>query len=352
MPDSPVVRPETKAEVPSRDPTAAPGAHNVPPARPELAPTEAERQADERYRLAVRATHDAIWDLDLINGTVQTSEACDAIIGVPPAGIPPMQWWMDHLHPEDRERASTSLRGGHRRARRHLAVRIPDQAVERRLGGHFRSGLHRARRVGQGVPDHRGDAGPHRAPEDRGRPPPQRGTVPRRHDEHRVRHLHEGPESRIVYLNPATERIIGKPAAAVVGRTDREFYDDPALGDAILEHDRQIMTGGLPVSFEEVIETPDGLRTMLSSKVPWRNAAGDIIGLIGISRDITERKQAEEALLESEARFRLLAWTADRLLATPDPQAFADELCREVMQHLRCDVFFNFLADDEAARLN
>ncbi len=159
-------------------------------------------------------------------------------------------------------------------------------------------------------------------------------------------------ESRIVYLNPATERIIGKPAAAVVGRTDREFYDDPALGDAILEHDRQIMTGGLPVSFEEVIETPDGLRTMLSSKVPWRNAAGDIIGLIGISRDITERKQAEEALLESEARFRLLAWTADRLLATPDPQAFADELCHEVMQHLRCDVFVNFLADDETARLN
>ena len=159
-------------------------------------------------------------------------------------------------------------------------------------------------------------------------------------------------ESRLVYLNPFTERLLGKPASAVLGRTDREFYDDPAIGDAILEHDRQIMADGLPVSFEEMIETAAGIRTMLSSKVPWRDGAGTIIGVIGISRDITDRKRAEQAQQESEEELRVLAWTAGKLLSAPDPQAFAEELCRKVMEHLRCDVFFNFLADEETASLH
>ena len=50
---------------------------------------------------------------------------------------------------------------------------------------------------------------------------------------------------------------------------------------------------------EETVPTPYGNRTFLSSKAPYRNAYGGIIGIIGISRDITERKEAEEALRRS-----------------------------------------------------
>ena len=59
-----------------------------------------------------------------------------------------------------------------------------------------------------------------------------------------------------------------------------------------------------------------------------------------------------EALRRSEARFRLLSETAGQLLATDNPQAAVNALCRRVMEHLDCHVFFNFLADGESGRLH
>ena len=108
--------------------------------------------------------------------------------------------------------------------------------------------------------------------------------------------------SRLLLVNPATLRILGKPVEQIVGHTDAEFYDDPAVGAAILENDRRLMVRGTPQIFEEIIETPCGLRTMMSSKVPWRDSEGRVIGLIGISSDITERKRTEEALKEADRR--------------------------------------------------
>ncbi len=68
--------------------------------------------------------------------------------------------------------------------------------------------------------------------------------------------------------------------------------------------------------------------------------------------DITERKRIEESLRDSEARFKLLSETAGRLLAADDPQKIVNELCRDVMAHLDCQAFFNFLVDEKAGRLH
>jgi len=65
-----------------------------------------------------------------------------------------------------------------------------------------------------------------------------------------------------------------------------------------------------------------------------------------------QSRQTLQALQESEARFRLLSDTAGRLLATDDAQDLIEKLCRDVMEHLDCQAFFNFMVDESAGRLH
>ena len=79
---------------------------------------------------------------------------------------------------------------------------------------------------------------------------------------------------------------------------------------------------------------------------------GQLLGGFGITQDISDRKEAEGALRKSEARFRLLADTAEQLLTTGDPQGHVRDLAGRVMAHLDCHCFFNFLVvNEELGRL-
>ena len=113
-------------------------------------------------------------------------------------------------------------------------------------------------------------------------------------------------ESRILLGNAALLEVWGKPAEEVVGKNDRELYEDPAVGDAIIENDRAVIQSGQSQAIEEVVQTPGGLRTYLSTKSPYRDGEGEIVGVLGIARDISDRKRVEEALRDSEQRFRAL----------------------------------------------
>ncbi len=112
-------------------------------------------------------------------------------------------------------------------------------------------------------------------------------------------------EGRLRFANPATLALIGKPLPEVLGKTDAELLSDAAIAAKIMENDRRIMEGGVPVELEEPLADPTGSpRVFLSRKTPYRGASGDVIGLLGISRDITERKRMEEALHRANERLR------------------------------------------------
>ncbi|MBG6082210.1 PAS domain S-box-containing protein [Rubrivivax gelatinosus] len=106
-------------------------------------------------------------------------------------------------------------------------------------------------------------------------------------------------EGRLLLANPATLALIGKPAHEVLGRTDRELLQDPAAAEAVMRNDRRIMESGIAEEIEEVVPRPDGRPVVwLSRKMPWRRE-GQVAGLLGISRDITERKRLEQQLAAS-----------------------------------------------------
>lgn len=138
-------------------------------------------------------------------------------------------------------------------------------------------------------------------------------------------------DGRIVLANPATLRRLGKSEQKVIGSTDEFFRSDPNAAALIRKNDQIVFETGSALVVEEQAETAQGLRTFSSTKVPWRNAKGDVVGLIGISRDITERKEAEAALAQL-AELRRLALEAASLGAWDYRfdigVVFWDERCR------------------------
>ncbi len=101
--------------------------------------------------------------------------------------------------------------------------------------------------------------------------------------------------ARLVYCNPITLKRIGKTEDDLYGKNDVEFLGPGNGGEEILHTDERIMSTGIGEMTEEWVTWRDGSKRLyMSEKVPQRDANGNVIGLIGISRDITERKLMED----------------------------------------------------------
>lgn len=112
---------------------------------------------------------------------------------------------------------------------------------------------------------------------------------------------------RYVMLNAAAAERFGRSAAEAIGLTDRDLFPR-AVAARLQANDRAVLRAGTTRSYEESLPSPDGDRVELVSKGLYRDAEGQPAGIIGIGRNITQRKQQEE-------RQRLVA-EASRLLTT------------------------------------
>jgi PAS domain S-box-containing protein len=153
-------------------------------------------------------------------------------------------------------------------------------------------------------------------------------------------------QGRMRFVNPAALALIGKRREEVIGRTDAEFLADPDIARQVMDNDRRILESGAATEIEEVVPLPDGTpRVWLSRKVPYRDAQGGVVGLLGISTDITERKRTESALRQSEERFRSVVESLSEGLMIFDP---AGDLIYQNPASLRIHGF----APDQDGRLD
>lgn len=121
------------------------------------------------------------------------------------------------------------------------------------------------------------------------------------------------PEGIYLGCNQAFERYAGLPESSIVGNTALSIFDS-ATALKVRARDTEMLADGKAMVCEEWVTYPDGGNICLEVlRTPYFNSAGSVIGLIGIGRNITERKHSEE-----ERRLAALVYqhTAEGMLVT------------------------------------
>ncbi len=147
-----------------------------------------------------------------------------------------------------------------------------------------------------------------------------------------------------VYLdcNPEFERFFGGTAAEIVGKTDYDFVSKEQA-DAFRENDAAALKADAPCMNEEFVTyASDGHGALLETfKTPMRSAAGDVIGILGIARNITARRDVEDRLRQAVTKLEILKnefqelSRTDALTGLANRRAFGEAMKAEFLRSRR-----------------
>ena len=112
-------------------------------------------------------------------------------------------------------------------------------------------------------------------------------------------------QSHPVFVNDAIARVHGTTAEQMLGKSEEAFFSESSLKKRI-EDDQRIMRTGQTETFEEVLSLAIGERSFLTTKSPWRDQNGEIIGIIGVAKDITEWKETQTAIHQHREHLRAI----------------------------------------------
>ncbi len=151
-----------------------------------------------------------------------------------------------------------------------------------------------------------------------------------------------------VYLgcNPIFAELVGKKSTdEVVGQTDYDLFGkEPA--DFFRHHDNEMLKQLSPRQNEEDVTFPDGRKVLIDTlKTPYRDSNGDVIGILGISRDITKRKQAEKELQHNLAFQYIVSEISSQFVKTTEASFNSDvnKMLETLGKHFTADRSYLFL---------
>jgi PAS domain S-box-containing protein len=272
------------------------------------------REAESRWQFALESAGQGVWDWDIDTGRVYRSPRHLEAIGYAPGELPDThEAWTALIHPDDAASAIASLY-------RHLSGTTPEHAARYRLHhreGHWVWCEARARVVQRdrdGRPLRvigaiRDVSAEHAAAAERERLIAERaeieGLLKLALDRAPVGVLMNDLDGRITYWNETCERIFGYTAAEAIGRNSLELFVPPDARTYVEGIMERLRSGDVNAHGLNDAIHKDGRRVVTE----WRNTPltdpqGRVTSLLSMAIDITERTHAEEAIRDSEARYR------------------------------------------------
>jgi two-component system sensor histidine kinase/response regulator len=120
-------------------------------------------------------------------------------------------------------------------------------------------------------------------------------------------------EGRYVLINATAAKFLGRTPAEIIGRNDLELYPEETAR-LFIEADREVLATGQSKTFEGVATSEGTTQVFLVSKGVYRDQDGQIVGLFGISHDITQRRLSEAAIRQSEEYCNLFRLANDPII--------------------------------------
>lgn len=139
-------------------------------------------------------------------------------------------------------------------------------------------------------------------------------------------------ENRFVRVNKALVESLGVTREEAEGGSAFDLF--PEHAEEYWRDDLEVMESGrAKTDIVEPVETPAGTKWFRTDKIPYVDENGDIVGIIGFSADITEFKRAEEALRESEAKYRSIFENVQDIFYRTDATGIITEISPSVERY-------------------
>ena len=268
---------------------------------------EALRESEERLNYVLEGSSDGFWDWHIESGEVRRNERWAQMLGYSFEDIAfTVPQWADIVHPEDKDKAWRSITD-------HLEGRTPQHEYEYRMltkDGAWKWILDRAKvveRDGNGVPIRM--AGTHTDITDR-----KNAEEALRESEEKHRSILASIEEgyyevdlagNMTFCNEPLSRMLGYTNEELIGMNNREYMDANNAKQVYEAFNRVYRTGKPEGGFGWKLVRKDGtLRNVEASVSLLKDSEGKPCGFRGVVRDVTERQKMEEALRESEERYR------------------------------------------------